>query len=468
LQNGLASYRPDENKYEMIARINPLSQRLNSSPILSPRSKSSMQRACAAALLRKGITEIIFPGHSQDDLAAMDVIQKLGATVLPDEARQLVEVRSEGVEPFHNLVDCGESGLGIRMFTPIAALSNKELTVTGRGSLVTRPMHFFDEIFPQLGIRIQSEAGRLPLRVHGPLKPADIEVDGSLSSQFLTGLLMAFSAAGASDVEIRVLDLKSKPYISLTLDVMQSFGMHLPENRNFESFYFPTFRPLPQRSSLKYAVEGDWSGSSFLIVAAAIGGDMTIQGLQKDSSQADKAILFALEAAGVEYIWDGDDLHVYQSAIRNPQSALRNPESSIRPFHFDATECPDLFPPMVSLAAFADGLSVIKGAGRLTHKESDRAKTLREEFGKLGLRIELAGDEMRVHGGQELMGGEVHSRHDHRIAMALAIAGLRAAGPVIIDEAQAIGKSYPDFYADLQRMGVEVEISPQHPLTSFG
>src|SRR5947199_7387008 len=138
-----------------------------------------------------------------------------------DEA--LLSMRSRGVSPVSRQINCGESGLGIRMFTPIAALSDKEITINGRGSLVTRPLQFFDEIFPQLGISIQSNDGKLPLRIKGPLQPKTIEVDGSLSSQFLTGLLMAYGAAGASNVSIYVKNLKSKPYIDLTLQVMKQF-----------------------------------------------------------------------------------------------------------------------------------------------------------------------------------------------------------------------------------------------------
>jgi 3-phosphoshikimate 1-carboxyvinyltransferase len=190
--------------------------------VLAPASKSSMQRACAAALLRVGETVIRHPGHSNDDKAALGVIRALGAKVaeLPDGS---LSVRSKGVVgggegPLE--VNCGESGLGLRMFAPIIALSDRTVKVRGEGSLLNRPMDFFDQVFPLLGVRVASNKGRLPLEIRGPLQPGNIEIDGSLSSQFLTGLLFAFAAAGASGVSIRVRDLKSRPYIDLTLEVM--------------------------------------------------------------------------------------------------------------------------------------------------------------------------------------------------------------------------------------------------------
>ena len=152
--------------------------------IRSPRSKSDMQRACAAALLHHGRTSIADPGRSNDDLAALDVITKLGAEF--EDLGDRIIISSNGVAPLDNEINCGESGLGIRMFTPIAALSDKQLMVIGKGSLVNRPMDFFDEIFPKLDIAIATNHGKLPLQVKGPLVPKNIEVDGSLSSQFLT------------------------------------------------------------------------------------------------------------------------------------------------------------------------------------------------------------------------------------------------------------------------------------------
>ncbi len=412
-----------------------------SGTLLSPRSKSSMQRACAGALLRNGVTEIHQPGNSNDDLAALDVIQKLGAVI--ENKGTYIQVKSQGVQPVSSQVHCGESGLGIRMFTPIAALSTMPLEIAGSGSLVSRPMHFFDEIFPQLGIQIKSNGGKLPIKVQGPLKPANITVDGSLSSQFLTGLLMAYSAAGADGVEICVNDLKSKPYIDLTLSVMRSFEMQVPEVDRYERFKFHKHSISNHSEILKYSVEGDWSGAAFLIVAGAISGDISITGLQPLSVQADKTILQALESAGGKYFFEGDLLHVFKS--------------SLKAFSFDATECPDLFPPLAVLAAYANGRSVLKGAGRLTHKESNRALTLQEEFGKLGIRIELSGDDMYIDGGAMLNGATVHSHHDHRIAMALAVAALGSNGPVIIEDAEAINKSYPAFYNDLHLLGARVE-----------
>lgn len=404
-------------------------------------SKSSMQRACAAALVSGGTTLITNPGHSNDDKAALDIIQRLGATIA--EKGDQLEVNSQGVRPVSDSINCGESGLSIRMFTPLVALSDQNITITGTGSLVTRPMDFFDEILPQIGVKVGSNSGKLPLEIHGPVQPTDITIDGSLSSQFLTGLLMAYSASNASDVSIHVKDLKSKPYIDLTLDVMKQFGMKVPENRNYESFYFPDTPPVTKSSITNYTVEGDWSGAAFLLVAGVIAGPITVKGLDVFSTQADKAILQALTSCGA-----GISIQADQIELRPvPMNA----------FHFNATECPDLFPPLVALATYCEGKSVIEGTSRLTHKESNRALTLQEEFGKMGIRIDLQDDLMIIHGGKP-SGAKVHSRHDHRIAMACAVAALKAEEGIEIEHAEAIDKSYPDFYKHISSLGASVSL----------
>jgi 3-phosphoshikimate 1-carboxyvinyltransferase len=409
--------------------------------IMAPASKSSMQRACAAALVARGMTIIRNPGHSNDDMAALDIVRRLGGLIYQGDEH--MEIRSKGVKPTDSWVNCGESGLSIRMFTPLVALAETEITVSGTGSLVSRPMDFFDAILPELGVRIQSNEGKLPLRVCGPLKPADITIDGSLSSQFLTGLLLAFAASDAKGVSINVTNLKSKPYIDLTLDVMKKFGLKVPENRNYKSFYFSEESHVVNNTDQReYTVEGDWSGAAFLLVAGAIAGPITVKGLDLQSPQADKAILQALTACGAGI------------SIRSDEIELR--VMPMKAFHFDATECPDLFPPLVALASYCEGKTVIEGTSRLTHKESNRALTLQQEFGKLGVQIDLQDDLMIVNGRMGLDSGKVHSRHDHRIAMACAVAALRANGTVEIEEAEAINKSYPDFYEHLKSLGATI------------
>jgi len=406
--------------------------------------KSSMQRACSAALLRGGETLIVNPGNSNDDRAALDVIQKLGAAIRFEENGDLV-ISSNGVKPVNREINCRESGLGIRMFTPIVALSAEPLIINGTGSLVTRPMHFFDEILPQLGVSIQSNEGKLPLQIQGPLKPTPIEVDGSLSSQFLTGLLMAFAASDANGVTITVKDLKSKPYIDLTLKVLEDFGWKV-SHTNYEQFTFHGSVARTTPGALAYQVEGDWSGAAFLLVAGAIAGGITVTGLDVFSTQADKAILQALIDCGCS-------LSVQEKQIEVSPLPLKA-------FHFNATDCPDLFPPLVALAAYCEGTTVIEGVSRLSHKESDRGLTLQQEFAKLGIEIVLQNDLMLVKGGTGVQGATVHSRHDHRIAMACAVAALKANGAVMIDEAEAINKSYPDFYDHLKQLGADLSITP--------
>ncbi len=417
----------------MIVTIHPSQL---SGTIQAAASKSSMQRACAAALLTKGETILFNPGNSNDDLAALDVIQKLGA-VITRNSNGTLSIHSNGINTNGTEVNCGESGLGIRMFTPIAALSTQPITLNGTGSLLKRPMDFFDEILPQLSVKVGSDKGKLPLSIQGPLVPADIEVDGSMSSQFLTGLLMAYGATGAENVTITVKNLKSKPYIDLTLQVMQHFGWEV-ENEDFQKFHFQKKRnPIP--NPIRYTVEGDWSGAAFLLVAGAIAGPITVKSLALDSTQADKAVLQALASCGCQLSINEDEIRIGPAALKA--------------FQFDANDCPDLFPPLVALAACCTGTTVIQGVHRLTHKESNRALTLQEEFGKLGIVITLQDNLMLIKGGTGIRSAITHSRHDHRIAMACAVAGLRADGNVVIEEAEAINKSYPAFYEHIAGLG---------------
>ena len=422
---------------------------------VAPASKSSMQRACAAALLHPGTTRILNPGHSNDDLAAIDVIQKLGAIVkLEDASNEKINgasiiVNSNGVRPIGDAMNCGESGLGIRMFTPIAALSDQSITIQGAGSLLKRPMHFFDTIFPKLGIEIQSQSGYLPIKIKGPLKPANIEVDGSLSSQFLTGLLMAYAATDNTNAIIEVQDLKSKPYIDLTLSVLNAFGWKV-QHQDYKRFEFLAHPPLAEH--IDYTVEGDWSGAAFLLVAGAIAGPISVKGLQLDSTQADKAVMHALKDAGASI-----DIKEHTILIGPAKDSAGN-YIPLNAFEFDATDCPDLFPPLVALAAVCNGVTSLYGVSRLAHKESDRGFTLQTEFAKLGIRIELDQERMLVHGGTGIKGAEVFSQHDHRIAMACGVAALSANGPITITDAEAVNKSYTDFFKNLQHLGAKVDL----------
>lgn len=404
--------------------------------IQAPASKSSMQRACAAALVKKGISTLYNPGKSNDDLAALSILKSVGAMIKSNQDGSLTVDSSQFLQNNEPLiVNCGESGLATRMFTPILSLLSNAVMIEGSGSLLKRPMHFFDEVLPQLGVSIQSQQGHLPICICGPLQPKDITIDGSLSSQYLTGLLLAYAASKAKQVTITVNDLNSKPYIDLTLHVMEEFGLSQPENNNYEQFIFKEI--VTPNKVVHYTIEGDWSGGAFLLVAGAVAGNVTIKGLSINSAQADKKILQALTDCGAEIVTDDNSI-----CIGTNKKVLQS-------FQFDATDCPDLFPPLAVLAACCNGTSRICGVHRLTHKESNRALTLQNELGKMNIKIWFEADEMCIEGTKEIIGTTVHSRHDHRIAMACAVAGLKADGTTIIEEAEAVNKSYPQFYEDL-------------------
>lgn len=404
--------------------------------IAAPPSKSIAQRAIALALLANGTSEILNPGTSADVRAAITVCGKFGATI--SQFDNHLEIEGGITHPYMPIC-CGESGLGIRMFSAIAATLNEPVTLTGIGTLPTRPMAIVEETIKALGASCKTHNGYIPLEVWGPLKGGIARVDGTLSSQVLTGVLMA-SPLAKTDTTILVNNLQSKPYIDLTIEAMKAFGIEV-ENIDYKEF---RIKGNQSYTPTKLKVEGDWSGAAFLLVAGAIAGSIKVENLNPASKQADRAIIEAL-------MWAGAKVSIQEQFIEVSTQELNA-------FHFDATHCPDLFPPLVALAAHCEGESRILGVSRLRAKESDRAVTLQQEFKKLGINIEVEGELMRVFGGRA-MGGRITSHGDHRIAMACAIAALATNGDVEIEGAECVTKSYPKFFEDLAAAGANIQTS---------
>jgi 3-phosphoshikimate 1-carboxyvinyltransferase len=401
--------------------------------IRAPSSKSMTQRAIAAALLAGGESTIINPSYCDDSLAAMNIAVGLGAKIKPENTEMKI---TGAIELKETKLNCGESGLAIRMFSPVASLYKTEIVITGSGSLKKRPMSMIEEALRQFGVSCSTTEGYLPLTIKGPLSGGSCEIDGSISSQLLTGLLMALPVA-FKESEIKVNNLRSKPYIDMTLQVLEKFGIEV-NNTNYSYFRIPGNQKYKATS---FDVEGDWSGGAFLLVAGAINGDVTVEGLRADSRQSDKTILSALDRAGAR-------LSITENSVSIKKSDLNS-------FEFDATESPDLFPPLVALASYCIGISGIKGVSRLKHKESNRAEALLEEFSKMNINLEISGDYMLITGGK-VSGAHVDSHEDHRIAMAAAVAGLGASDKVYIKDSHCIAKSYPGFFDDLRHVGAVI------------
>jgi 3-phosphoshikimate 1-carboxyvinyltransferase len=403
--------------------------------VQAPPSKSETQRLLAAALLAKGTSIIRYPSRSDDALAAMGIIRVLGARI--EDHGNYLTVKG-GFDPAGQKLDCGEAGLSIRMFAPIAALADQTMILTGSGSLQKRPVSMVAEALNQLGVRCQTQDGFLPLWIKGPMKSGRIRIDGSISSQLLTGMLMALPVVKGESV-IEVHDLQSKPYIDLTLQVLKKFGIKA-DNQDYKEFHIPgkqKFKPSD------CAVEGDWSGAAFLLVAGALGGTVTVKNLSGDSLQGDRQILTALGRAG--------------AIIELGNGEVTVSKNNLQAFDFDATQCPDLFPPLVALAAHCEGTTRITGTHRLIHKESNRSKVLQEEFYKIGVTIRLEGDTMYITGPSMMKTGDIDPHGDHRIAMAAATIAMCSRTPVRVADPGCVAKSYPGFYDDLKSIGGRID-----------
>ncbi|MCB0309706.1 MAG: 3-phosphoshikimate 1-carboxyvinyltransferase [Bdellovibrionales bacterium] len=399
--------------------------------LIAPSSKSYAQRAIFCGLLASGESQLIGYSECTDTHYATQVARSLGASLEHREGRLII---LGGKQVLNSRLDCGESGLCMRMVPAIAALQEQTFEVTGKPALLRRPVSMLEAPLEQLGVKCKSNDGFPPLSIRGPLKGGEIFVDGSISSQFISGLLIALPLAKEDSV-VFVSKLKSAPYLAMTLEIISAFGVKV-ETSDLNQF---RIKGRQRYQPTKFQLEGDWSGGAFLLVAGAIAGQVTLSNLNSNSLQADRAILQALKLAGASLSLEPESITV----AHRPLTA----------FSFDATDCPDLFPPLVALACSCRGKSVIKGTTRLVHKESNRAATLRSEYAKLGAKIE-ASDDCLIIEGTKLSGGKVTAHNDHRIAMSTAVAALNSINGVTIEGPDCVAKSYPEFFRELESVQV--------------
>ena len=405
--------------------------------VTAPAGKSMMQRVLLLALLHDGKTYISNPGKSDDDMNMARIVESLGAVI--DKNSDTWIVTGAGKLKHVDSVNCGESGLALRMTVPVLALGNNEVMVNGSGTLKNRKHQFPTDVFSQLNISLTQSENGLPLFVKGPIKPCDVTIRANESSQYLTGLLFALGASIKENITINIIDPVSLPYIELTIQMMRDFGYECECSKRDVIILSP---PKDPPKDIVIHIEGDWSGGSFLILAGALSGDLTIWGLYEHSIQADRRILEVLRQTETDFSFERDKLIIYKN-------------EQIKPFHFDATDCPDLFPALSVLASYAIGKSTIKGVHRLYNKESNRALAIVENLASIGVQICIHDDEMIIEGAGKVSGGVVQSFNDHRIMMAMACAALRAESSIEISNPMCINKSYPNFFTHLRNLGAK-------------
>ena len=408
---------------------------LRSGDIFIPPSKSDGQRAVLAAGLASGQSTIHNLGVSHDEQQMLINIQQLGAEVSKVDENKL---SINGIKNFPKIADLklGESGLGMRLLIPVLAAHDGEYVLFPEGSLKNRSYRFFEETLPIFGGEIQGNKETHALTVKGEMKGISANVHGSEGSQYISGLLMALPLVNG-DSEITVLNLKSKPYVELTLNTLSAFGIEI-EHNNLETF---KIRGNQNYLATNYVVESDWSSASFWLVASALGNAIKSHNLSRTSKQADRQILEAFNAASC--------------TIQFNETAISVDGTQKKAFTFDATDCPDLFPPLAIFALFCPGISRIKGVHRLADKESDRGQVLISELTKVGARIFMDGDELVIHQCSTFATATLDPHNDHRMAMAFAILALGSENGMTIENPSCVNKSYPRFWDDLAQLSLQ-------------
>jgi len=406
-----------------------------------PSSKSISHRMLICSSLAGGESTICNLLCSDDTQATIGAMKALGAKIRGlsnsdcGKGRDIFVTGNDFPKVTEGIIDCKESASTLRLTIPVAAITGERVTFTGRGGLCRRPLGIYLKIFDEQNIEYTAKDGELPLTFAGRLTFGEYRVRGDISSQFISGLLLALPLLkGDSKIVISGV-MESKGYIDLTLDVMNKFSV-VVENRNYNEFVV--------KGNQKYIpgchrVEGDFSQGAFWLAAGLLGDEVFCRGLEANSLQGDKAILEIIHNMGAEAIADGDCIAMRPCGTFGAV--------------VDASQCPDLVPVIAVLGAFGKGTTRIVKAERLRIKESDRLKAMAKELSKLGAWIRETQDGLIISGQDMLKGGTVNSWGDHRIAMALAIASIRCEEPVVIENSDVISKSYPDFWRDFIELG---------------
>ena len=392
-------------------------------------SKSHVQRLLAIALLSSGRTVLTGFGSCDDTKACIAIIEQLGAQVQGQDTLT-ISPTARNIQQEVNLF-VHESGLSLRMFAFIATLFGEKISLSASGTLLNRPVNSLKKSLEKSGLTIIHSDTNYPVEYKGEITSEIIEIDGSESSQALTGLLITAPLL-STDTTISVSNLISKPYIDLTIQLMEEFGVFVT-NENYKSF---KIRGNQKYTGREFKIEGDWSGAANHIVGAAISGEIKLKGLKEDSTQADKICLKIVQQFGAKTTWDNGDLIITKAPKPTP-------------IQVDLTDNPDLFPVLAILACAAEGSSIFTGTNRLIHKESNRLQTVEEMLDVFGVSFSTSDNTIAIHGSGKIIGGLINSHNDHRIAMAATIAACISDQEITIINPSCVGKSYPKFFNDL-------------------
>ena len=417
-----------------------------------PPSKSYSHRAVIAAALAENrdnqksrIDNLKF---SVDITTTTDIMENWGAKINREESSLEIVGNSGKVVPRDKYVQCNESGSTIRFLIPIGITNENELIFDGKGKLVDRPLDSYYRIFDEQEIFYKNENGKLPLEVKGKLKAGNYEIDGNISSQFITGLLYALPLLDGDSKLIINKNLESKGYIDLTMEILKLAGIEIMNN-DYKSF---DIRGNQIYKPFDYTVEGDYSQVAFWIVAGIISAnrDNEIKCLHvnKNSLQGDREIIEIVERMGAKLEIFDDYLIVKPSKTKGTV--------------IDISQCPDIAPILTVLGALSEGETRIINGERLRIKESDRITSIKTELNKLGANVNEEGDSLIIQGVERFNGGvTVNAWNDHRIAMSLAIASSRCEKEIVLEEAESVRKSYPHFWDDFVKMGGSIEIAAE-------
>ena len=409
-------------------------------------SKSYSHRAIISAALAKGkkkskINNLKF---SVDIETTVKIMENWGAKITKKESSLEIIGNDGKIVPKNNYIQCNESGSTIRFLIPVALTSENELIFDGKGKLIDRPLDSYYKIFDKQEIKYETSEGKLPLKVNGKLKAGNYEIDGNVSSQFITGLLYALPLLDGDSIIVINKNLESKGYVDLTLEILKLFGIKI-KNNDYKSF---EIKGNQEYKSFDYTVEGDYSQVAFWIVAGIISAnkdnEIKCLHLNKYSLQGDKAIIEIVQKMGAK-------LEIFDDYVIVKPSKTKGTI-------IDVSQCPDIAPILTVLGALSEGETKIINAERLRIKESDRIISIKTELNKLGAKIEEIGDSLVIQGVDIFEGGvEVSAWNDHRIAMSLAVASIRCKNKIVIDEAESVKKSYPHFWDDFEKMGGQIE-----------